>query len=210
MLKKYKWTMISTSIILIIPVIFGLVMWNSLPDMIPTHFDAANNVNGWSSKGTAVLGIPLFMLAIQWLVFVVTASDPRRQNISPRIQCLILWITPAVSIIEAIVIYGTALGIDIDITLFVNILLGIIFIVLGNYMHKVKQNYSIGVKISWTLNSEENWNRTNRMSSWLLIICGIAFIANAFLKTAYIPAIVIVLFLVVPFAYSYYLYRKGV
>lgn len=48
------------------------------------------------------------------------------------------------------------------------------------------------------------------MSSWLLIICGIAFIANAFLKTAYIPAIVIALFLVVPFAYSYYLYRKGV
>lgn len=150
------------------------------------------------------------MLAIQWLVFAVTTSDPRRQNISPSIQCLILWITPAVSIVEAIVIYGTALGIDIDITLFVNILLGIIFIVLGNYMHKVKQNYSIGVKISWTLNSEENWNRTNRMSSWLLIICGIAFIANAFLKTSYIPAIVIVLFLVVPFAYSYYLYRKGV
>ncbi len=210
MLKKYKWTMISTSIILIIPVIFGLVMWSSLPDMIPTHFDAANNVNGWSSKETAVLGIPLFMLAIQWLVFAVTSSDPRRQNISPKIQRLILWIIPAVSIVEAIVIYGTALGIDIDITLFVNILLGVIFIVLGNYMHKVKQNYSIGVKISWTLNSEENWNRTNRMSSWLLIICGIAFIANAFLKTSYIPAIVIVLFLVVPFAYSYYLYRKGV
>ena len=88
---------------------------------------------------------------------------------------MILWLVPVVSVITCMSIYGLALGMDIDIGVIVNIMVGIMFIILGNYVHKVKQNYTVGMKLPWTLNSEENWNRTNRMTGWILILSGAAF-----------------------------------
>ena len=69
---------------------------------------------------------------------------------------MILWLVPVVSVITCMSIYGLALGMDIDIGVIVNIMVGIMFIILGNYVHKVKQNYTVGMKLPWTLNSEEN------------------------------------------------------
>ena len=57
-----------------------------------------------------------------------------------------------------------------DIGMLINILIGVMFVIMGNYMHKIKQNYSVGIKLPWTLNSEENWNRTHRLGSWLFVI----------------------------------------
>ncbi len=94
---------------------------------------------------------------------------------------MVLWLVPVVSVITCMSIYGLALGMDIDIGVIVNIMVGIMFIILGNYVHKVKQNYTVGMKLPWTLNSEENWNRTNRMTGWILILSGLLFLMNSLL-----------------------------
>ena len=114
-----------------------------------------------------------------------------------------LWLVPVVSVITCMSIYGLALGMDIDIGVIVNIMVGIMFIILGNYVHKVKQNYTVGMKLPWTLNSEENWNRTNRMTGWILILSGLL------LKTEIVFA-VILLVILVPMIYSFILYKKGI
>ena len=196
-LKEYKMSLISGSILTVSPSLAGILLWNRLPEKIATHFDQHNLANGWSSKPMAVFGI-------------FTANDPKRKNINRRIFTMILWLVPVVSVITCMSIYGLALGMDIDIGVIVNIMVGIMFIILGNYVHKVKQNYTVGMKLPWTLNSEENWNRTNRMTGWVLILSGLLFLMNSLLLKTEIVFAVILLVILVPMIYSFILYKKGI
>ena len=123
---------------------------------------------------------------------------------------MILWLVPVVSVITCMAIYGLALGMELDIGVIVNIMVGIMFIILGNYVHKVKQNYTVGMKLPWTLNSEENWNRTNRMAGWVLILSGLLFLMNSLLLKTEIVFAVILLVILVPMIYSFILYKKGI
>ena len=89
------------------------------------------------------------------------------------------------------------------------VLLGIIFVILGNYLPKAKQNYTFGYKIPWTLNSEENWNKTHRLAGWLMVIAGIILIINAFFLFEWVVMVLAAVALA-PVVYSYILYKKGI
>lgn len=209
MIKKYKWTMILTGIVTLSPILFGIFFWNQLPGEIPIHFSGAGNIpDGWSSRPVAVFGLPMFLFVMEWLCLLVTAADPKKKNISDKMIKVVLWIIPVISIEVAVCIYGTALGRRIDVGMQTNVLIGILFIVLGNYMHKVKQNYSIGVKIPWTLNNADNWNRTHRFGAWVFIIAGVAMCINGYFKSTIALGIIIAVTVTVPVLYSYILYRK--
>lgn len=207
--NEYKKTMLITSLLILLPMAVGLLLWGSLPEQIATHFGMNNEPDGWSSKPMAIIGLPLFMLAIQWVVFFLTSYDPKKKNINGKIFRAVLWLLPIISTIIYLSTYISALGYSVNIELLVNFLVGIVFIVLGNYLHKVKQNYTIGIRIPWTLNSKENWNRTNRLASWLFIISGLLFILNAFLQQGWLLMIMIIAVVFIPFGYSFILFKKG-
>ena len=144
MLKRAWKTLLITSIVTLLPIPVGLVLWDRLPDVMATHFGTNNEANGFSSKPFAVFFIPLFCLAMLWICAVITANDPRKKNISPKIFNLVLWIIPIVSLICGAAIYTYNLGHPLDISSFMMILMGILFILIGNYMPKTRQNYTIG------------------------------------------------------------------
>lgn len=210
MIKRHKTSIIIGCMIILLPVVIGLLLWNQLPNEIATHFDSNGQPNGWSSKAFTVLGIPAILLLIHLACVFFTAADPKKQNIHDKLFTLILWIVPVISLLVCPASYAIALGMELNIESLTSVLVGIIFILSGNYMHKVKQNYTIGIKIPWTLDSEENWNRTHRLSSWLWILCGILFLANSFLRISIIllPCILVIAF--VPMVYSFILYKKGI
>ena len=176
MMKENKKALIITSIVTVLPILIGVVFWNRLPGVMATHFGADNVANGYSSKIFAVFGIPLFCLAMLWLAAFVTSHDPRKQNISPKVFTMLLWIVPICSLIAAAVTYPYNLGYKVDITFFMELLMGVLFIVIGNYLPKSRQNYTVGIKIPWTLANEENWNRTHRFAGYLWIVGGIIMI----------------------------------
>lgn len=208
--KKYKWTLILACIVSICPIIVGLILWNQLPDRIATHFGSGGEANGWSSKAFTVFGIPGIMTAVELILFFATTNDPKKRNIDEKLMRLILWIIPVFSLIVNFSCYAIALGKKVDIGMITNVCVGIVFIIMGNYMHRIKQNYTVGIKLPWTLNSEENWNRTHRMASWLFVLCGILFIINgAVLQTEWMVGAAI-LMAVVPGLYSFILYKKGI
>ena len=209
-LKEYKMSLISGSILTISPSLAGILLWDRLPEKIATHFDQHNLANGWGSKPEGGFWISILFLLIHLFCVFFTANDPKRKNINRRIFTMVLWLVPVVSVITCMSIYGLALGMDIDIGVIVNIMVGIMFIILGNYVHKVKQNYTVGMKLPWTLNSEENWNRTNRMTGWILILSGLLFLMNSLLLKTEIVFAVILLVILVPMIYSFILYKKGI
>jgi uncharacterized membrane protein len=105
-----------------------------------------------------------------------------------------------------------ALGADIPIQIIAPVLVGVVLVVIGNYSPKTKQNPVAGIRISWTLESEENWRRTHRFAGYLWMIGGFVLIVNAFLSWFWIPVFfgVIIVMVAAPFLYSYYLHRKGI
>ena len=209
MIKKNLRTLIITSVILLLPVLAGVILWNQLPEQMPTHWNAAGEIDGWSSKPFAVFGLPLIMVAAQWLCMLGTAADPKRNNHSEKVLHLVLWIIPALSVVLHAVTYATALGHAVPMEVVMPILIGLIFTIIGNYMPKCKQNYTIGIKIPWTLDNEENWNRTHRFAGWLWTFCGVAIMFTGFLGGFWVFLPITLLMVLTPIIYSYVLHRKG-
>ena len=207
-LKKYKKTMILTSIVTVMPILVGVLLWDHLPEQVATHFDFEGNPNGWSSRGFTVFGIPLFLLACQWFAAAATLSDPKHKNLSEKVSRMILWIVPMASLILAVVCYGYELGYATSDGTIAFAIMGILFIVIGNYLPKCRQNYTVGIKIPWTLHDEENWNHTHRMAGYLWILGGLLMIVNILLKWDWLVFVVIVVVGIVPTIYSYLYYRK--
>lgn len=210
MLKANRKTLIITSIITILPMLIGVIYWDRLPDVMATHFGINNEANGFSSKVFAVFGIPVFLLALLWVGAFVTAHDPKRQNISPKMFSLMLWIAPVVSFVVAAAIYPINLGYELDITFFSELFIGLLFIIIGNYLPKARQNHTIGIRIPWTLANEENWNRTHRLGGYLWMICGILMVIIC--VTRFVPYkwlfVILLAAVFVPCIYSYWLHAK--
>ena len=211
MLKANKKTLIIASIVTILPILIGLLVWDRLPDVMATHFGMDNEANGWSSKAFAVFGLPLFLLAMEWIAAVVTSQDPRRQNISPKMFTLVLWIIPMVSVVCGAAIYTYNLGMKVDISFFAMLFTGLLFIVIGNYLPKARQNYTIGIKIPWTLADEENWNRTHRAAGHLWVAGGILMVLAALTGFSSIRwfFVILTVMTIVPCVYSYWMYARG-
>lgn len=211
MLKENKKTLIITSIVTLLPALIGILLWNRLPDVMATHFGMSNEADGFSSKTFAVFGLPLVFLALLWLVAWVTSHDPRKKNLSPKIKTLILWLIPAISIFSAVLTYSYNLGIGPDFGFVLGLLLGFLFIIIGNYLPKTRQNYTIGIRIPWTLESEDNWNRTHRFAGFLWVAGGMIMVIMAFTGLTgpgWLLGIILVVSLI-PCIYSYWLYKNA-
>ena len=209
MMKKYKKRIIISSVITLLPILAGLILWNHLPDTIATHFGNDNVANGWSSKPFVVFAMPLLLLGLHLFILFVTMNDPKRKNISEKMFGFLIWFVPVLSVFIFSITYCNALGMNVNIGMAVNIIVGIVFLVIGNYLPKCKQNYTAGIRIPWTLNSTENWNRTHRLAGWLFMLGGILFFLNAFLQWSGMFFVIIVIALL-PEVYSFLLYKKGI
>ena len=210
MLKANKRTLIITSIVTVLPICIGLYLWNRLPDTMAIHFGINRGADGFSSKAFAVIGLPLIMLALEWIAAFVTAHDPKKQNISPKIFAVTLWLFPLISLAVSAAIYTYNLGSGMNAALIGGLVLGLLFIIAGNYLPKARQNYTIGIRLPWTLANEENWNRTHRLAGYLWVIGGILLIIAALtgiVKFQWLIALLLVLTLV-PYIYSYWLHVK--
>lgn len=213
MLRKHRVFIIITSLITLLPILVGILCWNRLPDTIATHFASDGTPNGFSSKTFTVLGIPAFIFAAHILCAFCTAIDPKHKNISPKMYRLILLICPICSIVCGAAIYGYALSLSmadwLNSTFFMNLLMGIIFFLIGNYLPKCHQNYTVGIKLPWTLADEGNWTLTHRFAGRLYAIAGILCIVNAFLRLKWVLPAVLAAILFLPAVYSLSIYLRS-
>lgn len=208
MLKHKKKLIFFTSLMTLIPMFAGCILWTRLPDLIATHFGADNRPNGFSSKGFTVFGIPVLLVLMHLFLLFLASADPKAKNIGRKPFGILFWIFPLTSILTGFITYAIALGIPLDVGFIVTLFVGILFLALGNYFPKVRQNYSFGIKTPWTLNDSENWNRTNQMAGWCMILAGIVIVMTSFLHNPYILFGVLGIYVMIPYVYSYIYYRR--
>ena len=117
MIKKNKRTLVAGSIVILLPILLGLFLWDRLPDQMVTHWGFDGTPNGWSSKAFTVFGLPLFLLAVHWICTLAASADPKKPNHNAKMMKLIFWTCPVVSAFCAFSIYAEALGFDFNINI---------------------------------------------------------------------------------------------
>ena len=213
MIKKNKWNLLFSSIVILLPIAFGLIFWNSLPEELTTHWGAGGQADGWMTKGATIFILPLILLAIHWLCFLASCKLPGGSDQNPKLLKLVLWIIPIISLAANGTIYAVAFGKEINPVFFIFPLMGILFIAIGNYLPKCKRNIAAGIKVKWALQNEENWYATHRFSGKVYVIGGFFLLACMFLPTVialWAGVIALVLMVFAPVIYSYAYYKKQV
>lgn len=190
-----------------------------MPEQVPTHFATDGTVNGWTDKLAA---IPLFAMPLLMLVmlYFVPKMDPRGGAYNRMgkfylgfVTVLTLFVTSATWLSE-LSVFGLMPEGNM-VTLVINVLLGIILVMLGNYMPKVKRNYTFGVKTPWALDDDRNWRLTHRFAGAIFVAVGIVTMACGLLAGALGDASVGIMLAAIlggslaVGVYSYLVYRNG-
>ena len=210
-MKKNKLLWITT-IICILPIILSFVLYDRLPEQVAIHFDSSGIANNYAPKAFAAFGLPILMAALNVFTHFIMDNDPKKMNSALALKYMGKWIIPIITVTLVPFTLFNALGYKIPLMNIIPVIVGVILIAFGNYLPKCKQNYTIGIKLPWTLNSEYNWNKTHHLAGYIWMIGGICMIVGTFLHLQSVPLIFsITLFItMVPFVYSYSLYKKGV
>jgi len=203
MIKKNKSTLILTSIIILIPMLVGLLLWGKLPDQVPTHWNVDGEIDGWSSKAFAVFALPGFLMALHWVCVLASAADPGSKNYHPKMLRLVLWICPVIGLVMGALVYSVALGFDLSVEIIMPLLVGMMFIIVGNLLPKCRQSYTMGIKLPWTLDNEENWNMTHRFGGKVWVIGGVFTMATAFMSSFWMLLSILAVMVAAPTLYSY-------
>ena len=209
-MKNKKYWLI-TSAITLVPILLGLILWNQLPDRLPTHFGVDGAADGWSGKGFAVFGLPLMMLGFHIVIFFATRLDKQNRGHNEKVMNLVGLIFPVMSIVNSVIIYTHAMELELNLSMLLFPMLGLLFIAVGNWLPKIKQNSTLGIKIKWTLYNEENWNRTHRFAGFVWVIGGVIFCLMGFVAEKallFLLPLEVILLAVVPMVYSWNLARK--
>ena len=210
-MKMNKKLLILTSIVILFPILWGVTIWSQLPNQIPIHFNLVGQANNFQSKPLAVFGLPFFLLLVHLFVIFMIGRDPKNRTMNEKMVKVIYWLIPIVSLIVSYLIYSKALGSTTNPSVFVSALLGLIFVMMGNYMPKLKVNHTVGIRLPWTLQSEDNWHKTHRLAGKLWVLGGLILLLEAGIQFAvpYVMGIVILAIVFIPVVYSYQLSRKN-
>ena len=211
MIKKNKLKLLVCSFLILFPILIGVLNWNALPDTIATYWGFDGEADDFSSKPFAVFAIPCFLLVLFWVCMLVEDKIGTNKDQNKKAFEVIFWIVPAVSLILNSSVYLTALGYDVNVIRILPLLLGFTFMLIGNYMPKCKQNKTLGIKIKWTLNNEENWNATHRFAGKVWFFGGFLVLLCVLLPANILGYIVFASIFVLAFApmiYSYIYHKK--
>jgi uncharacterized membrane protein len=213
MIKNNKLKTIVSSILILLPSLFGVIMWNKIPNEVVTHLGVNGNPDAMGNKAMLVFGIPLILLAAHLFCLWISGKDPGHKKQSKKAIGVVFWIMPAASICVNSLMYAVTLEAEFNPMVLLVLFLAFMFICIGNYLPVCKQNATLGIKIKWTLENAENWRATHRFSGRVWFICGLLIIPCAFLPEKYAPTVLIGILLpvvILPLAFSYLYYKKQV
>jgi uncharacterized membrane protein len=174
-----------TSIIALLPMIIGIVLLPRLPEKVAVHWNSNNTPDTWMNKYLAVFGLPSFMAVFQFAFCLITYM--KSENGEAKLTKIMLWVIP---ILSHIVFYMTmffALGAEFDIGLIVGFLMGILFIVIGNYLPKVPQEQN--GKLYAKNIPPENYRKLMKRTGVMFFVLGILILVSLLLVGTVLPII---------------------
>ena len=204
-------TNILSLIFIAIPIAASIYLYPSLPEQIPTHWNLAGEVDDYTPKPWGVLILPLaavFIFLVMKLIPMISPKGFRTDQFQGVINIFTVTLVGFMSAVALLVlIAATGRNVHVNEVIFAGV--GLLFIVLGNYLGKVRKNFFIGIRTPWTLASDEVWSRTHRLGGWVFVLIGFFLFINAFVQFPELWLIgAIVAVALVPVVYSFVIYRN--
>jgi uncharacterized membrane protein len=200
--------------LIVVMLIVGAVAYPQLPQRIPMHWGVSGQIDGWGAKSVlTVFFAPLMLAAVYLLLWFAPYLDPQRGNLvrSKQVYAIALELLAGMmTIVFAGQLYASVNN-ALPMSSIVEVATGVMLVVLGNYMGRVKRNWTMGFRYSWTLSDDTVWARTNRLGGRLFIVAGMLAIIGAFLPpTVGFLFIVLPIFVILPVTYVFAmrLYRR--
>lgn len=171
--KKSRKTLILSVIICLLPIILGIVFYNKLPEQMPIHFTVNNEPNNYAPKNFALFGIPVIMAIVQAICIICTTRINKLKNIEkPKIIKIMEWFIPILTVSIYIIMIEIPLGSSVYVGKSMCLILGILFIIIGNYIPKM--SYEIGKTVFHPApKSEKSFRKMSKIMGYSLIIIGI-------------------------------------
>jgi uncharacterized membrane protein len=201
--------------ILIILMSFGIALYfyPFLPDQIASHWNASGEVNGYMSKFWGIFFLPILLVAINIILFTVPKIDPKKENIKKfegDYESFII-IFNLFMVYVYFLTMAWNMGKEFEMTTAMLPAFSMFLFFTGHLLGKAKMNYTIGIKLPWTLSNEDNWNKTNKKGEYVFKMIGITtllgvFFGEYFLLFLFGPLIIGLTYLIV---YSYLEYRNS-
>ena len=211
MFKKYKRTLIITSILTLLPMLFAVFAGDLLPEEIAIHYGINGEADGFASPGLFFILMPALLLVIHWFCAVITLVVDKENEQNKKVLGIMFWIAPVISLGVSGSVIFTAAGYSFSAYSVVMIVLAVVLMVIGNYLPKTTRNRTVGIKVIWALSNDENWNATHRFAGKTSFFGGILCLFGIFLPEKLAPLTFIVIILAVgilPTIYSYCFYKK--
>ena len=192
--------------------IAAAMVWPMAPESFPVHWNIRGEVDRYGGKFEGLLLLPLIASGIYLLMRVLPLLDPGKANY-PSFQSAYLLIRGSILLLMAVIYSCTVLvafGYKIDIGTVIPVLVGLLFVVLGNVMGKIRPNWFVGVRTPWTLSSRHSWNKTHRLAGWLFVVMGLVVGACGFVHSVWMVSIagfVVLTSVVWMVLYSYLVWR---
>lgn len=193
--------------------IAAIILYPYLPDQIPTHWNVYGQADGWGNKGWAAWLVPGICTLLLLLFPLLAKIDPKKENYEQFtrpyevIQTLLISFFAFVFTLQYVFTFYPEKQALMTPLMFSGV--GVMFILMGNYMGKVRQNFFVGLKTPWTLADPEVWQKSQRLAGWMFVLGGIIFLIEAWLQKYILAAFILVIatIVIVPTVYSYWLFR---
>ena len=174
-MKFFKWKVfIITSIICLVPILLGISIWEKLPEKMAIHFNIYGVPDNFASKGFVVFGLPMLMVVLQAFSCFTCDINSYKHGERKKFVTVTKWIIPAMTVVLQIITLGYGLGWDLDIRKVVSFIIGVLFLVMGNYLPKFDyiKNYDA---------STEKARKINRFIGYETVVMGLLFLVSIFL-----------------------------
>jgi uncharacterized membrane protein len=213
-MKKNKKINLLIGILIAITALYVLIMYNKMPDQIPTHWNINGEIDNYGPRSTLYVFV-LTMIGINLLLLVIKKIDPKSANYE-RFDNAFQVFRVAITVFFMVLVFAS-IRISLKPESFemgelVPVMIGFLFLVIGNYMPKFKHNYTMGIKTPWTLASETCWDSTHRFAGPLWVVGGLLFILSPFIindsMSLYLYGFIMVLIVIVPTVYSYVVFKN--
>lgn len=200
-------------VLIVLNIAASFYFYAHFPERVPTHWNFRGQIDAYSNKAFAAFFFPLLIFGMYLLFLAIPYIDPKKDHYIQFSKVYHIFKGAIIVLLSLIYFYAglAGLGYNLPINYVVPPAIGLLFIVLGNYMAKIKSNWFFGIRTPWTISSEEVWQKTHRLGGKLFILAGLFLIFGSLLSAEvfWIGFLIFVIVAsLVPIVYSYLLYRK--
>ncbi len=196
-MKFIKWKIWAlTTFVCLLPILLGLAFWGKLPDMMAIHFDMYNNPDNFAPKWFVVFGLPILMALLQTICCVINDVNAKKFGERKKFAWVSKWVIPVISMVLQVATLAFAMNIPVDIRCVAMLLVGVMFVVIGNYMPKFDRVRNFNM-------NAEKARKVNRLIGRTMVVMGILAILTVFFE----PIVsVLWLLLLIPFVVITFIY----